>query len=463
MRPTATTEPTGPSRNVTAEDPGTERLIYRDRISPADTAIPVIAGKAVDFFTFSVYAIASVVVFPELFFPGDDPVTSITLSFLVFSLAFLFRPLGTALFNMLGKRSGRAVRFTVAGFLLGGSTMAIAFIPPYSQVGILAPLLLIITRIGQGLGLGGNGDGSVLLLALNAPKRKRSWYGMLPQLGASIGFALALVLFIAMSRNLSSADFLNWGWRFPFFIVLVLNIVAIWTRLRLLSTPDLNNLENRGELTAHPLPELVSAHGRDIVLAVALLLSGFALFHMVSIFPLSWGIITQLMPPMTIFILQLAGVAICIGTTLLSGWLADIYGRKPVLTVAAALTAVFSLTAPDLLSASTTGWAIYIFAGFAILGLSFGQTASIAASFFSPKFHLSGGALVADLGWLTGAAFAPLLAFLLAVNFGASYAGYYLLSGALVTLMAAVFWTPRDLATPGYHENDEKRESPGRH
>lgn len=461
MRPTATTEPTGPSRNVTADDPGAERLVYRDRINPADTAIPVIAGKAIDFFTFSVYAIASVAVFPELFLPGNDPVTSMTLSFLVFSLAFLFRPLGTGLFNMLGKRSGRAVRFTVAGFLLGGSTMAIAFIPPYSQVGILAPLLLIITRIGQGLGLGGNGDGSVLLLALNAPKRKRSWYGMLPQLGASIGFALALLLFTVMTRSLSHAEFLDWGWRFPFFIVLVLNIVAIWTRLRLLSTPDLNDLENQGELTTHRLSELISAHGWDIVLAVALLLSGFALFHMVSIFPLSWGRITQMMPPITIFVLQLAGVVICIATTLLSGWLADIYGRKVVVTGAAALTAVFSLTAPGLLTASTTGWATYIFAGFAILGLSFGQTASIAASFFSPKFHLTGGALVSDLGWLTGAAFAPLLAFLLAVNFGASYAGYYLLSGTLVTLMATVFWTPRELDAPGYPENvrDEKSEA----
>lgn len=453
----ATTEPTGPARRVTDADPGADRLVYRDRIDPAETAIPVIVGRTADFFAFSVYAIASVLVFPQIFFPADSLIQSISLSFLVFSLAFLFRPLGTAIFNGIGQYSGRATRLTLASLLMGGSTMAIAFIPSYAQIGILAPLMLIAMRVGQGLGLGGNADGWVLLMALNAPREKRGWYGMLPQLGASIGTGLALILFAVLAGSLSPAEFLDWGWRFPFFIVLVFNIVSLWARLRLLSTPDLNALEKQGELTPRPLLELLSVHAKDVVLAMALLLSSFALFHMVSIFPLSWATATGRMDVLTVLLLQLAGAAVCLGFTLLSGRLADVYGRKKVVAAAAAMTALYSLTAPVLLNGAALGWGIYLLTGFAILGLSFGQTGSVAASLFSPRYHYSGAAFVSDMAWLTGAAFAPVIAFLLAMNFGVIPAGYYLLSGAVVTLIATALWRPRDLETaPGYHPNEDQ-------
>lgn len=450
MQKAATTEPTGPVESVHDSDPGADRLVYRDRINPADTAVPVVIGRTTDFFTFSVYAIASVLVFPRVFFPADDLFYATTLSFAVFSLAFFFRPLGTFFFNLLGQYAGRAAKLTAASLLLGGSTMAIAFIPPYAQVGILAPLMLVAMRIGQGLGLGGSGDGWVLLLTLNAPRERRAWYGMLPQIGASTGFLLAVILFMVLMSNLSSAEFLDWGWRFPFFIVLVLNIVSLWARLRLLSTPDLNDLERRGELTPRPLTEVVSNHWREIILAMALVLCSFALFHMVSIFPLSWGVIGGHMPALTILGLQLCGAAICLLFTLMSGWLADIYGRKALVAAAAGLTAVYSLAATGLLDGGTASWAVYLFVGYAILGLSFGQTGTVAASLFPPRYRYTGAAFVSDMAWLTGAAFAPLIAFVLAVTFGVTYAGYYLLSGAVVTLIATFFWTRQpDLESPG--------------
>lgn len=427
---------------------GVGRLVYSDPVSPSDIALPVLAARMTEFFTFFVYAIASVIVFPKLFFPAGDLFTATMMSFAVFSLAFVFRPLGTFLFNRLGDRFGRGPRLVVAIFLLGGSTMAVAFLPTYADVGLTAIMLLALARIGQGLGLGGSWDGLVLLMALNSPEKHRGWYASMPQLGAGLGFLLASGLFIVLLSALTPEEFLSWGWRFPFFIVLALNLLALFARMRLLNTPDLNVLEERGELDRQSLGDLLSVHGREVVTGIFLLLASFALFHMVTVFPLGWAIVEEGGDPLAVLKLQAIGAVVLIVSILASGLLADRIGRKAVIGGSAALIAVFSLTAPSLLTAGEQGLALYILVGFALLGLSFGQASGAAASRFLPGYRYSGASVVSDIAWLTGAAFAPLVALGLGATFGIAYAGYYLLSGAVVTLIALAFTEQLDIRTP---------------
>lgn len=427
---------------------GAGRLVYRDPLSPADIAVPVMAARMTEFFTFFVYAIASVIVFPQLFFPAGNLFAATMMSFAIFSLAFLFRPIGTFLFNRIGDRFGRGPKLVAAIFLLGGSTMAVAFLPTYAEVGVTAAILLALTRIGQGLGLGGTWDGLVLLMSLNSPERQRGWYAAMAQLGAGLGFLLASVLFIVLLSTLKPEEFMSWGWRFPFFIVLVLNVLALFSRMRLLSTSDFNVLEERGELERRSLGDLLSVHAREVITGIFLLLASFALFHMVTVFPLGWAMVEEVIDPLAVLKLQAVGAIVMILTIMASGLLADRIGRKAVIGGSAVLIAVFSLTAPRLLAAGEEGLALYIFLGFALLGLSFGQASAAAASRFLPGYRYSGAQVVSDIAWLTGAAFAPLVALGLGATFGLAYAGYYLLSGAVVTLIALAFSDQLDMKTP---------------
>ena len=182
-------------------------------VAPSEIAIGVIIGRTSEFFDFFVYAIASVLVFPSLMFPNVDALTGTLFSFAWFALAFLARPVGSVIFMEIDRRHGRGVKLTIALFLLGGSTMMIAFLPGYASLGIAAPLLLALFRMGQGVALGGAWDGLPSLLNLNAPPDRRGWYAMIPQLGAPLGLLVASGLFVFFLWTLTSEDFLDWGWR----------------------------------------------------------------------------------------------------------------------------------------------------------------------------------------------------------------------------------------------------------
>ncbi|WP_238298165.1 MFS transporter, partial [Methylobacterium soli] len=192
------------------------RLVSTDhKVAPSEIAIGVVIGRTSEFFDFFTYGIASVLVFPKVFFPFVDPLRATLYAFAVFALAFIARPIGSAIFMAVDRRYGRGVKLTIALFLLGGSTAAISFLPNYAHLGAASIVLLAAFRIGQGLALGGAWDGLASLLALNAPENRRGWYAMMPQLGAPLGFMLASALFSFFLVNLTSEDFLDWGWRYP--------------------------------------------------------------------------------------------------------------------------------------------------------------------------------------------------------------------------------------------------------
>ena len=407
-----------------------------DEIRPGEIAIGVIVGRTSEFFDFFVYAIASVLVFPALVFPYVDRLTGTLYSFALFSLAFVGRPLGTLIFTAIDQRHGRGVKLTIALFLLGGSTMAIALLPGYAQVGAVSAWLLAFFRLGQGIALGGAWDGLPSLLQLNSPEDRRGWYSMIPQIGAPLGLVVASGLFAYFLALLGSEDFLSWGWRYPFFVALAINVVALFARLRLVATPEFKRLFETRDLQPSPPFETLFSEWRTILLGAFAPLASFALFHLVTVFPLSWVSLYTEENPVRFLIIEAVGALICVLSIMASGVIADRVGRRAVLGVSAALIGAYSGFAPQLLNAGAVGETAYMFGGFVLLGLAFGQSAGAVNSSFPSEHRYTGAAIVSNSAWFIGAGFAPFVALFLASRFGLWSVGLYLLSGVVCTLGA---------------------------
>ena len=416
------------------------RLVSTDhRVAPSEIAIGVIIGRAAEYFDFFVFAMASVVVFPKVFFPFAEPVTATLYSFAMFSLAFIARPIGTIIFTAVDRRHGRGVKLTIALFLLGFSTMAISFLPSYAQIGAWSLYLLGILRIGQGLALGGAWDGLASLLALNAPIERRGFYAAIPQLGAPLGFMVAGVLFAYFMLNLSEADFLDWGWRYPFFCAFAVNVVALFSRLRLVATEEFSRLLERRRLEPSPIIPLIRNYAGVLLVGALIPLASFALFHLVTVFPISWITLFTQRSAGEFLMIQCSGAFICAGAVVASGLIADQIGRRMLLMISAGLIAVFaicSIIAPLIVEENAIGQTIYVNAGFALLGLSYGQSSGAVTSQLDQRYRYTGAALTNDLAWLLGAGFAPLIVLFLSARYGLACVGLYLLSGAVTTLVA---------------------------
>ncbi|MBC7452511.1 MAG: MFS transporter [Massilia sp.] len=405
-------------------------------IAPGEIAVGVVIGRASEYFDFFVYAIASVLVFPSVFFPFEPRLEGTLYAFAIFALAFLARPFGTVISMAIQRRFGREVKLTIALFLLGISTAGIAFLPTYSTLGASAIVLLALLRIGQGLALGGSWDGLPSLLALNAPPNRRGWYAMLGQLGAPLGFVIAAGVFWYLLTNLASADFLDWGWRYPFYVAFAINVVALFARLRLISTNEYARLLEERELQPTGVIEMTRSQGRNVLIGALAALASYALFHLVTVFPLSWISLYSTRSVSDFLVIQMVGAALAALGTVASGLIADKVGRRTTLGTLAFLIAVFSAFLPSLMNGGEMGQNIFILVGFTLLGLSYGQASGAVTANFPSKYRYTGAALTSDLAWLVGAGFAPLVALALSAHFGMVYVGIYLLSGAACSLAA---------------------------
>ncbi|MFT0548844.1 MFS transporter [Allopusillimonas ginsengisoli] len=407
-----------------------------EAVTPGDVAVGVIIGRTSEFFDFFTYGIASVLVFPQVFFPFADAVTGTMYAFAIFALAFVLRPFGTTLFMHIQKRWGRGVKLTIALFLLGTATAGIAFLPSYATSGGLAIALLAVFRSLQGVAYGGSWDGLPSLLALNAPSSKRGWYAMLGQLAAPLGFLVAGALFLYLYSRLSTADFLSWGWRFPFYVAFAVNVVGLFARLRLVLASEYTHLLEERELKPIGTLEMLQTQGYNLFIGAFASLASYALFHLVTIFPLSWIVLNHSQGVADVLTIQLVGAAIGIVAMFVSGLIADRLGRRFTLALSAVLIGIFAVASPWLLSGGTVAQDAFILVGFALLGLSYGQASGTATANFMPRCRYTGAALTTDLAWLIGAAFAPLVALGLSLEFGLGAISLYLLSGSVCTLIA---------------------------
>lgn len=407
-----------------------------EEVSPGEIAIGVVIGRASEYFDFFVYGIASAMVFPHVFFPFLPRLEATLWSFAIFALAFIARPIGTVLFMWIQRRWDRGTKLTAALFLLGTSTCGMAFLPGFEELGALTIALLALFRIGQGIALGGSWDGLPSLLALNAPRDRRGWYAMLGQLGAPAGFIIAAALFAYLNSKLSAQDFYGWGWRYPFFAAFAINVVALFARLRLVVTHEFEREMGEHDLEPTPVSELFREKGRHVFIGAAAALASYALFHIVTIFPLSWILLFSDQSVNEFLGVQIVGAFLAAGAIVLSGIIADRLGRTRTLAALAAAIAMFSGFAPTLLGSGTVGQDIFVLVGFVLLGLSYGQAAGSVTANFGSRYRYTGAALTSDLAWLIGAAFAPLIALGLCAKFGLAFVGAYLLSGAICTLAA---------------------------
>jgi MFS family permease len=405
-------------------------------VAPGDIAVGVIIGRASEYFDFFVYGLASVLVFPSVFFPFVDRLEGTLLAFALFAVAFVVRPLGTLGGMWIQRRFGRSTKLVAALFLLGSSTAGMAMLPGYNQAGMMAIVLLAVCRVGQGLALGGSWDGLPSLLALNAPENRRGWYAMLGQLGAPLGFLIACGLYAYLWSELASVDFLSWGWRYPFFAAFAINVVALFARLRLVVTHEYERELQANELEPCNVRELMAAQGSNVFIGAFASVASYALFHIVTVFPLSWILLYSDHAVGDVLAVQVVGAVLAAAAMPISGLIADSIGRRNTLGVLAALIAMFSLFAPFLLGGGHMAQFAFILLGFALLGLSYGQAAGSMSGNFLPRFRYTGAALTADLAWLVGAAFAPLVALGLSSRFGLVAVTIYLLSGAACTLLA---------------------------
>jgi len=402
--------------------------------TPAQVLFASLVGTTIEFFDFYIYATAAVLVFPSLFFPKSDPASAVLASLATFAIAFLARPIGSALFGHFGDRVGRKTTLVAALLTMGLSTVAIGALPTYQTIGVAAPLLLAICRFGQGLGLGGEWGGAVLLAVENAPPGKRAWYGMFPQLGAPIGFFFSGGVFLALSRTLSNEQFFNWGWRIPFLASAVLVLVGLYVRLTITETPVFRETLDRRERVKLPMFTVFREFPGTMVLGTMVSLATFVLFYLMTVFALSWGTTALGYRRETFLLMQLFGILFFALTIPLSAVFAE-RGRRMTLLWVTASIAVFGLIMAPMLESGATGAVFALAVGLSLMGLTYGPLGTLLSELFPTAVRYTGSSLTFNLAGIFGASLAPYIATWLATTYGLQYVGYYLTAAAIVTIV----------------------------
>ncbi len=403
--------------------------------SPARVLIASLIGTTIEFFDFYVYATAAVIVFPHLFFPSSDPTSALLQSLVTFSIAFFARPFGAVVFGHFGDKVGRKATLVAALMTMGLSTVVIGILPGYDAIGIAAPLLLALCRFGQGLGLGGEWGGAVLLATENAPPGKRSWYAMFPQLGAPIGFILSSGFFLILAETMSNEDFLAYGWRIPFIASLALVAVGLYVRLKIAETPEFQKAVEKHERVAVPVATVFRGHLRSLILGTFIAVATFVLFYLMTVFTLSWGTTKLGYTREQFLVVQLVGVVFFGLTIPLSGWLSDRYSRRMILTLTTIAIAIFGFFYASLLTAGLTGAFLCSIIGLGLMGFTYGPIGAALAAPFPTMVRYTGASMTFNLGGIFGASLAPYIATWLATTYSLNHVGYYLTASAAISLI----------------------------
>ena len=411
---------------ATAATPGTGRILFAS-----------LAGTTIEFFDFYIYATAAVLVFPKLFFPEQDQATAVLQSLATFALAFFARPIGSALFGHFGDRIGRKATLVSALLTMGVSTVAIGLLPTYASIGVWAAGLLALCRVGQGLGLGGEWGGAVLLATENAPAGKRSWFGMFPQLGAPIGFLCSTGVFLWITRSLDAAQFASWGWRLPFLVSAALVLVGLYVRLRLVETPAFRRSVAQGQRVRVPIATVFARYPRQLLLGTLGSATTFLIFYLMTVFALNWATTSLKFARGDYLVMQMIGVLFFGLTIPVSARIADRIGGLATLAAATLLIMAFGFAFPILFGGhDARSVFVFLALGFSLTGFTYGPLGSALASLFPTPVRYTGTSLTFNFAGILGASLAPYIATRLALGFGIAYVGYYLTAAALVTLIA---------------------------
>jgi len=406
-------------------------------MSPRRVLFASLVGTTIEFFDFYIYGTAAVLVFPLLFFPSGNPTTAMLQSLATFALAFFARPIGSAVFGHFGDRIGRKTTLVAALLTMGLSTVAIGLLPTYASIGLLAPALLALCRFGQGIGLGGEWGGAVLLATENAPPGKRAWYGMFPQLGAPIGFIFATGVFVLLTEYLSDAQLFAWGWRLPFLASALLVFVGLYVRLTIAETPAFQQAMSNNERVAVPMLTVLREHAGTLALTTIGAVTTFVTFYLMTVFTLSWGTTRLGFARQDFLLLQIVGVLFFAATVPLSAKIAERIGGLPMLMIATlAITAFGLLFRPMFDSGSALTVVAFLSLGLACMGLTYGPLGTALAELFPTAVRYTGASVAFNLAGILGGSLAPYIATSLAARYGIAAVGYYLSAAGLLTFAA---------------------------
>ena len=394
-------------------------------------------GTTIEFFDFYIYANAAVLVFPQLFFPGKDSTISTLESLATFSIAFLARPLGSAVFGHYGDKIGRKVTLVVALLTMGISTVSIGFLPSYASIGVLAPILLMLCRFGQGVGLGGEWGGAVLLAIENAPPHKRAWYGMFPQLGAPIGLLLSGGTFLILTDSMSPEAFLDYGWRIPFIASSLLVLVGFYIRLKITETPAFENSKEEQKEVKVPFVTVFKLYKNQLIFGTLAAVTTFLVFYLMTVFMLNWNTKNLGFTNRDALLIQLFSVLFFALFIPISALAADKIGRRKMLIYTTIAIAIFGFFFSLFLTSNNIVLVtLFVCLGMSLMGFIYGPVGTFLSELFPTTVRYTGASLTFNLAGILGAAFAPMVAIKLAASYGITSVGMYLTVAACISLIS---------------------------
>lgn len=396
-------------------------------------------GTAIEFYDFYVYATAAALALGPIFFPSSSETAQLLSAFATFAIAFVARPIGSAIFGHFGDRSGRKSTLVASLLIMGACTTLIGALPGYDQIGYLAPVLLCLLRFGQGLGFGGEWGGAALLAIENAPAGRRAWFGMFPQLGAPIGFIAANGIFLLIALRLDNDQFRSWGWRLPFLLSAVLVLVGLYVRLKLTETPVFKEAMSRQAPARVPLGELLRHYGGRTLLGTLSMVACYALFYLSTVFSLGYGTTALHFSRPEFLALECIAILGMVVAVPVSAGLSDRFGRRPVLLIGLALTALSGFSFAAMLgSGSVAVITLFLFAQLFLMGAVFAPMGAFLPELFPTRVRYTGASVTYNLAGILGASFAPYIAQTLVAEGGLGWVGAYLTAASVVSLGAVL-------------------------
>ncbi len=404
--------------------------------SQKQVAFASLIGTAIEFYDFYIYAMAAALVIGKVYFPSADPTAQSLSAFVSFGIAFIARPVGAILFGHIGDKFGRKLTLSVSLILMGGATLMIGLLPGYASIGIAAPIILCILRLAQGLGLGGEWGGAALLATEHAPQDKRGWFGMFPQLGPSVGFLLATLTFLSLSILLTEAQFEAWGWRIPFIASAALMLVGLYVRLKLTETPAFAKALSNNTTHQLPIRQLLAHHIKPVLLGSLAIVICYHLFYTATVFCLSYGTKTLGITRADFLIMLSIAVTCMMVATPLCGYLADKFGRKPVLLISSLMAFALGLALPIMMSGSVITVTLFLCIALGLMGATYAPLGAFLPEQFPVTVRYTGAGLSYQLGGILGASFAPLISQWLVDQGGLQWVGYYMSGAACISFIA---------------------------
>ncbi|MDO5651383.1 MAG: MFS transporter [Moraxella sp.] len=431
--------------------------------NPYKVAISSMIGTAIEFYDYYIYAAAAVLVFSTQFFDKSNAAVATISSLATIALAFIARPVGSLLFGYFGDKIGRKKTLVASLLTMGVSTIAIGLLPTYAQIGIWAPILLCIFRVGQGIGLGGEWGGAALVAVENAPPHQRAWFGTFPQLGAPIGLFMANAVFFVISYTMGHEALVEWGWRIPFVASILLVVVGMWMRLSLHESHVFEAAEQAGKTQGDPITGVLKNNWMQIVQGTLMLTTMYVLFYIMTAFaqvysksPIGYsaaGHQTGLGIAANTYTGFLLIGAIVFGVFVsISGVYSDKIGRRRLQLAVMAALVIFGFSMPAFLVGGTPVSVLtFLITGFILMGLAFGPVAAILPEIFPTQVRYTGSSLTYNLAAITGASVATIVAMKINESYGMIGVGLYLAINALMSFIA--YWFAKETKNVSLMDN----------